>query len=138
LPLHNPGYRNGRHPKAHITHGKRTKKAARRWDSRTCFYCNRQLTQPGKLASTAATKDHLTPKSEGGEYTVWCCRACNEVKGSRSMEQFDAFRKLNPRWWDLWRSNARVPVLSYETGNQFGRIDASIALSSDLEGTPSK
>jgi len=64
----------------------------------TCFYCNRNdLTIEGP--KSAATVDHIIPKSSGGkefdkENFAVCCFSCNSKKGSATKESFEAGRYL--------------------------------------------
>lgn len=54
-------------------------------DRHLCAYCGEQF-EPGKL-----TIDHIHPKSKGGKNTwmncVTACKACNQRKGDKSLEQ---------------------------------------------------
>ena len=54
-------------------------------DNYTCQYCGQ------KFDADQLTFDHVNPRCQGGE-TVWdnivtCCRACNNKKGGKSLEQ---------------------------------------------------
>lgn len=71
--------------------------------ARCCTYCHRTLTDPMKGGSTAATRDHVAPKSAGGWRTVRCCRACNEVKGNMMPDQWVEFMRETPEWWRLYK-----------------------------------
>lgn len=55
-------------------------------DGEKCWYCGRPL-EPRQR-----TRDHVEPKSAGGSSVaanlVTCCRACNQLKGSRGLKQF--------------------------------------------------
>lgn len=52
----------------------------------SCFYCGRML---GKKA---ATLEHVTPQSRGGQDSpgnlVVCCNGCNKFKGSLNATEF--------------------------------------------------
>lgn len=55
-------------------------------DGLTCFYCQKALT------FDAATIDHLTPLSRGGNHTgknvKLACLPCNSRKGNRTLDEF--------------------------------------------------
>jgi hypothetical protein len=61
-----------------------------------CFWCGNALIDhvPGDAArGTDAfhrkrTRDHLISRRHGGTFTVWSCRACNELKGSMDPVEF--------------------------------------------------
>lgn len=54
-------------------------------DHGTCQYCQKKLTKG------TSTLDHVVPRSKGGGLTwdniVLCCMACNQKKGSKTLEQ---------------------------------------------------
>lgn len=58
----------------------------RRHSIARCFYCDRILSR------TKKTRDHLTPKSRQGSNKphniVFACRACNNLKGCLTLEEF--------------------------------------------------
>lgn len=58
---------------------------ARKLIGKPCYYCGK----------TANTKDHVIPKSRGGLNTkdniVPACEHCNNMKGSRTEEEFRAY-----------------------------------------------
>lgn len=51
-----------------------------------CWYCGRPLWP------IQVTKDHIVPRSAGGSSRqanlVICCRPCNQLKRSRTLEEF--------------------------------------------------
>lgn len=75
---------------------------------RVCHWCRRQLTGSMSGASTAFTRDHVIPKAHGGETTVPCCLACNNLKGDMTPAEWLSFCERNPRWWELWKGRRRV------------------------------
>ena len=86
---------------------RRGKKKGRRnrWNySQHCGYCKRIIGPPTTpMKSTSFTKDHVTPKLNGGRKTIPCCHACNNLKGCMSIEVWRQFMKINPEWWKLWK-----------------------------------
>lgn len=66
-----------------------------------CTYCERRLEAVGSRSLVAATKDHVVPKSHGGQRTVWCCRQCNTLKGNMTPVEWSNFMRANPGWWKL-------------------------------------
>lgn len=54
-------------------------------DHGTCQYCQKKLTKG------TSTLDHVVPRSKGGGLTwdniVLCCMACNQKKGSKTLDQ---------------------------------------------------
>lgn len=54
-------------------------------DQHICQYCG------GRFHRQDLTKDHIIPKSKGGENTwdniVTCCKTCNRKKGDRSLQE---------------------------------------------------
>lgn len=65
----------------------------------SCHYCKRTLEATSSRSNVAATRDHYVARSMGGEYRVWSCWACNQVKGSMAPEEWRAYRDANPNWW---------------------------------------
>lgn len=64
-----------------------------------CAYCDRVLeavTSPNRIA---ATRDHVVPKSSGGERRVWACRQCNALKHNMMPNEWSAFMQKFPEWW---------------------------------------
>jgi hypothetical protein len=47
------------------------------------------------------TRDHVHPKSQGGQITVICCRTCNNIKGDMLPAIWEAFMAAFPRWWTM-------------------------------------
>ena len=69
-----------------------------------CFYCTRKMSTrpwhliPGRVASFAATFDHIIPTSLGGSVslyhnTVLACNQCNNERGNRDAREF-LFEKM--------------------------------------------
>lgn len=57
-----------------------------------CSYCGREYSDRIKK-----TKDHLVPKSKGGngrENIIHCCGDCNNIKADRTPEEFAEFLKI--------------------------------------------
>lgn len=74
-----------------------------------CWYCERTLMASTDRSALGATRDHLYPKSQGGNFRVWCCRACNCLKGNMLPGAWRAFREANPEWWKLYQV-AKRPI----------------------------
>lgn len=59
---------------------------------RRCNYCGVRLTRHGTNKPTAATVDHIIPRSRGGsngsENRIPCCLLCNRKKGSLMPHEF--------------------------------------------------
>ena len=59
----------------------------------TCPYCMNQY------PLSEATKDHINPKSRGGQTTqeniVLCCAKCNHEKGALTAEEYELWKMLN-------------------------------------------
>lgn len=55
-------------------------------DENTCYYCK------CKIDEYSRTKDHLVPKSKGGQLAnrnkVWACGDCNKLKGHLDPYEF--------------------------------------------------
>lgn len=66
-----------------------------------CRYCKRTLAPPDSQSLVRATRDHFVPQCAGGKKTVWCCYACNQIKGSMLPEAWIAYMAQNPGWWRL-------------------------------------
>lgn len=64
-----------------------------------CTYCRRVMEPPSSKSRVAATRDHITPQSNGGTITVPCCRQCNGMKGNMSPQAWARFMARNPEWW---------------------------------------
>ena len=82
-----------------------------------CFYCG----------NPAYSIDHFIPTSKGGENTknnmVPCCKKCNKVKNSRTLEHFRELMGMRandmPRFSDshisfLSKHNIKLPKFHYE------------------------
>ena len=84
-----------------------------------CLWCKRALLSTDADSPLAFTKDHIYPRSLGGNQSrgKWypCCRACNSVKADLTPEEWDRFREKHPRWWTLYPRTAR----------QIGRFDGT-------------
>jgi len=53
-----------------------------------CYYCEE------KVPYSLITRDHINPKSKGHTFInnkVFACRACNSVKGDKSLEEFQKY-----------------------------------------------
>lgn len=64
-----------------------------------CAYCKRILEDSKSKSSLAATRDHVVPKWTGGNYRVWCCRLCNNLKGGLMPGEWRKYMADNPQWW---------------------------------------
>lgn len=65
-----------------------------------CNYCRRTLAASTSSNSRLrATRDHVKPKCEGGQYRVWSCWECNQIKGGMPLEDWVFFMAHNPEWW---------------------------------------
>ena len=61
-----------------------------------CWFCGCKVTAPPEgnihrredVPSTMRTRDHLLPRSLGGDHTVTACFRCNQRKGSMSVDEF--------------------------------------------------
>ena len=73
-----------------------------RWKGKICRYCRRPLTNPLGSGTTAFTMDHVIPKVHGGRKMVPCCRACNEIKGDMTPDQWSHVMRTVPGWWGLY------------------------------------
>lgn len=47
-----------------------------------CCYCEK------KLNKYSYTREHIIPKSRGGKDTLPCCKRCNSMRGSLTLQQF--------------------------------------------------
>jgi 5-methylcytosine-specific restriction endonuclease McrA len=68
-----------------------------------CLYCKRTLEAPGSRSTAAFTRDHLQPRSQGGQRIVPACIACNHLKANKTPDEWRRFQALNPQWWKLYR-----------------------------------
>lgn len=57
----------------------------------------------------ATTRDHVTPRSQGGRRTVPCCLPCNTLKGDMSAEEWDRWRGT-----DEWREARRKLIARWD------------------------
>lgn len=83
-----------------------------------CAYCERLLEASTSRGKLAATRDHVHPKSKGGNYRIWCCRQCNQIKADMTVTEWRYFRLHNPNWW-------RRP--EYQFGNNVRSMDRNAA-----------
>lgn len=67
-----------------------------------CHWCKRDLKATTDKSSMAATRDHVHPKSRGGELRVWACRACNNLKADMDEQEWLRFMRDNTDWWRLY------------------------------------
>lgn len=67
-----------------------------------CFYCGEKFRESSPPLRPA-TVDHKTPLSRGGRdqapNLVAACRACNQKKGSLTLEEFECLRRHFPSYW---------------------------------------
>lgn len=87
-----------------------------------CTYCLRALSSHSDRASTAATKDHVMPKSVGGTRKVPCCRLCNQLKGDIHPSVWRWFTANYPGWWKTFRTNHEVVDACRPTWGQMVRV----------------
>lgn len=74
-----------------------------------CVYCDRRTQSPErKKTKVSATRDHVTPKSQGGRAWVLACLQCNGLKGDLSPAQWATFMHMHPFWWRTFTTNAEV------------------------------
>lgn len=64
-----------------------------------CPYCERKM-GVGRN-DPWPSEDHVHPKSRGGQFKIWCCSSCNNVKGNMLPAEWEAFMAANPQWWLL-------------------------------------
>jgi 5-methylcytosine-specific restriction endonuclease McrA len=64
-----------------------------------CAYCCRRMESTRSASRLAATRDHVQPKSLGGSYRIWCCRACNNIKADMTPNEWSLYMRQNPEWW---------------------------------------
>lgn len=68
-----------------------------------CVYCGVVLTYPYNAETadpTAATKDHIHPRSKGGTTTVWACFGCNCEKQALTLQEWRVVRFMRTgRMW---------------------------------------
>lgn len=84
------------------------------------------------------TRDHVEPKSRGGNITVWACQTCNHVKRDMSEEQWMVYRAHHDFWWlgsraqraSKWTPRANpdnLPPMPSETGPEAQGIERCTA-----------
>lgn len=77
----------------------------KKWKPRDlpCHYCNRIMVADDPLLTP--TRDHVLPKAIGGRgrnrMVVWCCFACNNLKGDMHPDFWEAIITTVPEWWRL-------------------------------------
>lgn len=91
----------------------------------TCTYCHRQLTSALDRANTAATKDHVMPKSVGGYRKVPCCRQCNQLKADMHPSVWRWFTANYPGWWKTFRTNREVVAVCVPIWGSMCRVSAT-------------
>ncbi len=64
-----------------------------------CHWCDRVLNATTAKGPCRATRDHVYPAWRGGGYRVWCCFACNNLKGAMLPNEWRSFMAKNPEWW---------------------------------------
>ena len=60
-----------------------------------CVYCRRQMML--NHIHLEPTRDHVTPKRNGGREIIICCRQCNGIKGHMLPEQWQSYMAANPQ-----------------------------------------
>lgn len=73
-----------------------------------CCYCRRTLSRADSGLSTAATRDHVMPESQGGEAWVPCCVTCNELKGDILPDDWWWIVRTVPRFWRIFGTHQQV------------------------------
>lgn len=74
-----------------------------------CHWCRRRLTASSRQEDTSASWDHHPiPKSKGGKKRVRSCRKCNNMKDDMSAEEWVAFRREFPDWWERSPRDRRI------------------------------
>ena len=71
-----------------------------------CPYCDRKM-QLDHL-KLEPTRDHVTPKRNGGREIIICCRQCNGIKGHMLPEQWASYMAANSGWWLLSRAERKA------------------------------
>lgn len=66
-------------------------------EGRKCTYCKRIM---HAWTETHPTRDHVLPKSRGGQVTVLTCYQCNQMKSNALPEDWERFMRENPEWWN--------------------------------------
>jgi 5-methylcytosine-specific restriction endonuclease McrA len=69
-------------------------------ESSFCFYCGRPIRRvPGKShvcpPEDSLTRDHVLPKSHGGDSVVFACWGCNQAKRDMTLDEFRVVRAFN-------------------------------------------
>lgn len=71
----------------------------------TCHYCKREMVDPKRRAKLSATRDHVTPRCQGGRKTVPCCRHCNHLKADMHPQRWAKVMNDFPRWWKTFHTH---------------------------------
>jgi hypothetical protein len=80
----------------------------KRHDGKLCPHCQRAMAIGEEAFWLNPTRDHHPiPKSKGGHETVICCRLCNNVKGDRTVQEWQDFMMDNPNWWTIDAADVR-------------------------------
>lgn len=68
-----------------------------------CVYCGRAIVPDDPMRQP--TRDHIHPKALGGSNSyrnlVWCCFACNNLKGDMTLREWHVVMQKVPEWWLL-------------------------------------
>lgn len=99
-----------------------------------CWYCDGKMTFTRRFphATSQASLERLTPRSEGGGYTavntVAACQGCNNMRPIISPEEFQLVRKsLRTRWPALTKPSKEIrDLLKKEYGYHTGPIEVDI------------
>lgn len=94
----------------------RRKRRSAKWDGGPCHWCRRQMRSTTDQSELGATRDHIHPKHLGGTSKVWSCRACNNIKGGMTEDEWSDFMKANPNWWESYDPRTNYMLKQNETG----------------------
>ena len=75
------------------------------YENEPCFWCGIDLSQPRQdkqRSPNKRTRDHVLPKCDGGTVTVWCCNACNSIKGNIEPQEWVEFISTAGPWRHLF------------------------------------
>lgn len=93
-----------------------------------CFFCGRtmSLDPADKIEPHYATRDHMLPKSLGGDdswgNTVMACRACNQNKGGRVPTEMECIRQAG-----------LFAVFEQQVAKRAAEMEAETALAGQVE-----
>lgn len=73
---------------------------------KNCAYCNRVMDRGDYMLMP--TRDHVIPRTRGGNQLVICCQQCNCIKADMMPGQWEVFMTLHPRWWLLSKGHLRI------------------------------